>query len=107
MAAPEGNNYASLRQTSGPKPWGLRKMLHDNVERLTPQYFAVLKESLEMDDKLDKRWAASEMTKLVSKYIPTTLEGDGEDGAIKITIAKDIADKNLLDVTDSSTISNS
>jgi hypothetical protein len=52
---------------------------------LSEPYFKVLKESLESDDKDEKKWAADNLKGAFAKMIPTTLEG-GDDIPLQIQV---------------------
>jgi hypothetical protein len=45
---------------------------------LSEPYFKVLRESLESDDKDEKKWAADNLKGAFAKMIPTTLEGSDD-----------------------------
>jgi hypothetical protein len=68
-----------------------RKSIKDEIQAvkyitaLAPKAFAVIEACLGGDDKADRKWGAEQMTKLVAKALPTTIEGD-EENPLKIQI---------------------
>ena len=51
---------------------------------LSEPYFKFLKDTIEGDDKDEKKWAVEVLTKAFVKMIPQKIEGEGENGEIKI-----------------------
>lgn len=95
------------RPGAGNPGYGYFQTIRNNLEKVSPKWWAEIVLAMEGDDKEMKKFALSEINKLQAKVIPTTIQGDEGGGGITITIAKDIADKNLLDDIDTSTINRS
>lgn len=63
---------------SGRKGLGAELAMKRRYSALTEPYFKVLMEFLESDDKADRKFAVSELSKAFVKMIPQSVDG-GED----------------------------
>jgi hypothetical protein len=78
---------------TGRKGFGEELHIKQRYSALTEPYFNALKGFLESEDKSDRKFAISELTKAYAKMIPTQITGE-EGAPIMIQIAKEVADKH-------------
>jgi hypothetical protein len=71
-----------------------RKSLKDEIgvlkryADLAEPYFRVLRDSLESEDKDERKWAADNLKTAFAKMIPQSLEGTGDNGEFILNIVK-------------------
>lgn len=63
---------------AGRKGWIEELRLYERYSDLTEDYFRVLKEHLNSEEKKDQQWAASELSKGLVKMIPQDVTSGGE-----------------------------
>lgn len=82
-----------MANAGGRKSWKEEIQIKQRYSALTEPYFKVLKKFLESDDKIDKKFAITELTKAYTKMIPTEITG--ENGLpIIFQVASELAEKN-------------
>jgi hypothetical protein len=70
----------------GQPGYGKMKQLEKNMDKFEPVFWRLMNEFATSKSKDDKRFFIQEFNKLQTKMIPQTIDGDGEGGAIKVTI---------------------
>ena len=66
--------------------------IKERYAELADPFFKFLREMLESDNKVDKKWATEQLGKAYSRMIPQTLQGDSNSPLI-IQIAGEVKDK--------------
>jgi len=85
-----------------------RKSLKEEIQivermaELSIPVFKFVKSCFESEEKGDKKWASEQMMKLYAKAVPTEITGES-GGALVITIAKEVAEKNNVTYSESNT----
>jgi hypothetical protein len=70
----------------GAPGYGKMKNLKDQVDKFSPLFWQIMEEFGTSKSKEDKKFFIQEFNKIQTKMIPQAIDGDGEGGAIKVTI---------------------
>ena len=69
-------NNGGSRPGAGAPGYGKMKAIREYVEKFTPLWFENLSAFMEGSDKNDRKYAMTELGKLMGKMIPTQVESD-------------------------------
>ncbi len=70
----------------GAPGYGKMTQLKEQVDKFSPLFWQIMEEMATSKSKDDKKFFISEFNKIQTKMIPQAIDGDGEGGAIKVTI---------------------
>jgi hypothetical protein len=80
------------RKTVQRDGYDIPRFMEDNG--LIKSYFGFLKECYDTNIVSEKKFATKELTKIVAKMVPQTLDGVGDDGSILISWKDNEEDSN-------------